>query len=176
MFQRAIVIGCSGAGKSTFARRLRDITGLPLHHLDLLWHKPDRTTVTPEQFDRKLAELLREERWIIDGDYSRTMEWRMQRCDAVFLLDYPTEVCLAGVAARRGTLREDMPWVEEEPDPEFLRWIEEFPRRTMPLIRRLLEQYRTGRQVVVFRTREESEQYLRALAAGLNRPAPVAPP
>lgn len=168
MLQRAIVIGCSGAGKSTFARRLRDITGRPLHYLDMLWHRPDRTTISPEEFDRRLEELLREERWIIDGDYSRTMERRMQRCDTVFLLDYPTEVCLAGVAARRGTLREDMPWVEEAPDPEFLQWIKDFPQRTMPLIRRLLDQYREGRQVVIFQSREESERYLRDLASRLR--------
>ena len=44
MFEKIIVIGCPGAGKSTFARRLRDETGLPLYYLDLLWHRPDRTT------------------------------------------------------------------------------------------------------------------------------------
>ena len=44
--QKVLVIGCSGAGKSTFARRLRDITGLPLYYLDRLWHKPDRTHIT----------------------------------------------------------------------------------------------------------------------------------
>ena len=36
MFEKIIVIGCPGAGKSTFARRLRDETGLPLYYLDLL--------------------------------------------------------------------------------------------------------------------------------------------
>lgn len=45
MFQKAIVIGCPGAGKSTFARILSDKTNLPLYYLDMLWHKPDRTTV-----------------------------------------------------------------------------------------------------------------------------------
>ena len=53
--ERAIVIGNSGAGKSTFARALRDITGLPLHYLDRLWHRPDKTTVTREEFDLRLG-------------------------------------------------------------------------------------------------------------------------
>ena len=56
--QKILVIGCSGAGKSTFARRLRDSTGLPLYYLDRLWHKPDRTHITREEFDRVLAEWL----------------------------------------------------------------------------------------------------------------------
>ena len=60
--ERAIVIGNSGAGKSTFARALRDITGLPLHYLDRLWHRPDKTTATREEFDLRLGELLAGER------------------------------------------------------------------------------------------------------------------
>ena len=60
--ERAIVIGNSGAGKSTFARALRDVTGLPLHYLDRLWHRPDKTTATREEFDLRLGELLAGER------------------------------------------------------------------------------------------------------------------
>ena len=65
--QRVIVIGSSGAGKSTFARRLRDKTGLPLYYLDMLWHKPDRTTVSREEFDLQLGKLLEQDEWILDG-------------------------------------------------------------------------------------------------------------
>ena len=50
MMKRAIVIGSPGAGKSTFARKLKDKTGLPLYYLDRIFHKPDRTTVTREEF------------------------------------------------------------------------------------------------------------------------------
>ena len=69
--ERVVVIGCPGAGKTTFARRLRDVSGLPLYHLDRLWHRPDRTTVPRAEFDARLREIVRQERWIIDGDYQR---------------------------------------------------------------------------------------------------------
>ena len=39
--RKIIIIGCPGAGKSTFARKLRDDTNLPLYYLDMLWHKED---------------------------------------------------------------------------------------------------------------------------------------
>lgn len=71
---RAMVIGCPGAGKSTFARKLRDITGLPLYYLDMLWHKPDKTNISREEFDRKLSVILEKDKWIIDGNYQRTLE------------------------------------------------------------------------------------------------------
>ena len=54
MLRKVIIIGCPGAGKSTFARTLSDKTHLPLYYLDMLWHKPDRTTVERNIFDNKL--------------------------------------------------------------------------------------------------------------------------
>ena len=56
--QKVLVTGCPGAGKSPIARRLQGLTGLPLYYLDRLWHRPDRTNVTREAFDRGLAQWL----------------------------------------------------------------------------------------------------------------------
>ena len=164
--QRVLVIGCSGAGKSTFARKLSALTGLPLYHLDLLWHLPDRTHISQEEFDAKLSVLLSLDKWIIDGNYGRTLEARLKRCDTVFLLDYPLEVCLAGVEARVGKPRADMPWIEEEFDQEFKHWILDFPNEELPRIFALLERYGQDRQIVIFRSREDAERYLKEMEMG----------
>lgn len=76
--KKVILIGSPGAGKSTFGRRLRDITGLPLYYLDQLWHRPDKTTVSREEFDRRLREILLNDQWILDGNYQRTLEVRLK--------------------------------------------------------------------------------------------------
>ena len=162
--QRALVIGCPGAGKSTFARRLRDVTGLPLYYLDRIWHRPDKTNIPREEFGARVAALTAGGRWIIDGNYLRTLKPRLARCDTVFFLDLPVEDCLAGVAARRGLPREDKPWVEEEPDEEFLQYIRDFPADQRPEIIRLLDQYRAGRRVMTFRSRAEVEAFWAAQA------------
>ena len=155
-----MIIGCPGAGKSTFARKLRDGTGLPLHYLDMLWHRPDRTNLSPEEFDARLAGILEGERWIIDGNYLRTLETRLRRCDTVFLLDLPVETCLAGAEARVQTVREDLPWVETEFDPEFRQYILDFPREQLPRVYQLLEHYRKGICLVILKSREEADRYL----------------
>ncbi len=159
--KKVIIIGCSGAGKSTFARKLRDATGLPLNHLDMIWHRPDRTTVTRREFDAVLQNILSQDSWIIDGNYARTLESRLAACDTVFFFDLPVEVCLAGIEQRRGTVREDMPWVEQEPDEEFIQWILDFPQHTLPKIYELLDKYNgKSRQIHIFRNRQEADAYI----------------
>ncbi len=165
-YKRILVIGCPGGGKSTFARSLAERTGLPLVHLDMLNWNPDRTTVCREVFDARLAEVLSTDAWIIDGNYGRTQERRMDKAELVFFFDMPAEVCLAGVHARRGTPRADMPWVEGDViDEDFLQSIRDFaagPRER--LIARLAA--RPGLAVVRFRTHGEVDGYL----DGLQRP------
>ena len=156
--ERILVIGCPGAGKTHFARALAEKTGLPLFHLDLLWHLPDKTTVPRQVFDTRLSEILCRSRWIIDGNYLRTLGRRLACCDRVFLLDLPVEDCLAGAAARIGKKRPDLPWVEQELDEEFRNWILDFPRDQLPEILRLLAG--CSAQVTVFHTREEADRWL----------------
>lgn len=161
--KRIFVIGCPGAGKSTFARNLRESLNLPLYYLDMIWHKPDKTTCSREKFDGRLREILGQDKWIIDGNYLRTLEVRLQVSDTVFLLDYPLKVCLAGARERIGKRREDMPWVETELDKEFRQWILDFSKDQLPVIYHLLKQYETGRDIYVFRSRDEAEDYLYGL-------------
>ena len=103
---KIIVIGSPGAGKSVFSQKLSDITGLPLYHLDMLYHKPDGTHISKEELEDKLREIFSNDDWIIDGNYQRTLEIRLKECDTVFLLDFPTEVCLEGAKSRIGKKRE----------------------------------------------------------------------
>ncbi len=163
VMKRILVIGCPGSGKSTLARRLQAQTGLPLFHLDMIWHLPDRTTVTQEAFDRALGEILDREEWIIDGNYMRTMERRLAACDTVFFLDLPVEVCLAGARSRIGHQREDLPWLETELDPEFEEWIRNFPSRSLPRIDALLSQLSPKVKLIILHSHEEIEAYFQAL-------------
>ena len=140
--ERILVIGSPGSGKSTFSRALAQRKQLPLVYLDRLFWNADKTTVDQAQFDQRLGEAMaRTQAWILDGNYGRTLEMRLERCTQVFFLDLPVEVCLESVRARRGTVRPDMPWVETEEDPEFMEYIQTFPQQQRPKILELREKY-----------------------------------
>ena len=158
--KKAIIIGSPGSGKTTFAEKLCDKTGLPLFHLDAIWHKPDRTHIPREEFDEHLSEILLLDSWIIDGNYSRTVERRIAACDTVFLFDLPTEVCLAGAIARLGKKRCDMPWIDTELDPNFRKEIEDFRSKNLPTVYSLIEKYQKDKTIVIFKSREEADMFI----------------
>lgn len=159
--QKVMVVGCPGSGKSTFSRRLHEVTGIALYHLDMLNWNADRTTVSTAVFLERLEEVLRKEAWIIDGNYSATMALRMKACDTVIFLDYSTEICLEGIRVRRGKPRSDLPWIEpeNEVDEAFVQFVKDYPTEGREAVLQLLRQH-PDKQVIVFRTREEAEAYL----------------
>ena len=161
--QKIIVLGCAGSGKSTLSKQLHDMTGLPLFHLDAIWWKADRSHISREEFDRKLEEILRTNQWIIDGDYSRTYEVRFKACDTVIFLDYSLDQCMSGIRERVGKARVDMPWIEQELDPELVQLVERYPEDNRPAILALFEKYPDVNRIV-FKSRREAAEWLKGLA------------
>ena len=157
---KIIVIGSPGAGKSVFSQKLSNITGLPLYHLDMLYHKSDGTHISKEEFENKLREIFKNDNWIIDGNYQRTLEMRLKECDTVFLLDFPTEVCLQGAESRIGKKRKDLPWIEEKLDENFKQIIINFANEKLPQIYELLNKYK-NRNIIIFKSREEADNYIK---------------
>ena len=161
-YRRVAIIGCPGGGKSTLSRKLRDRVGLTLYHLDAIYWRDDRTHLSREEFYPLMREIIAREEWIMDGNYNATLEWRISACDLLIFLDYPAEVCLEGVRARRGQKRSDMPWVEEGDDQEFLEFIRAFETESRPRILELIGKC-PDKAVVTFRSREEAEGFLAGL-------------
>ena len=164
--ENVLVVGSPGSGKSTFSRALAQEAGLPLIYLDRLFWNGDKTTVSPEEFDRRLGEAMEgSPSWIMDGNYSRTLARRLERCDRVFFLDYPADLCLESVRARRGKARPDIPWVETEEGPGFMDYIREFPQKQRPGLLALRKAFPQKRWTM-FRKRSQAAAYLRGFREG----------
>lgn len=166
--KRVLILGCPGSGKSTLSKKLGEKLDLPVVHLDKLNWREGWVNVSREEFDRLLAEELRKEAWIIDGNYSRTIPERLERCDMAIFLDFPRALCLWGVFKRvlkgHGRTRSDMgPGCPERLDREFLRYVWDFRRTQREKIVGLLEAYALrGVRVERLRSRREAARFLRS--------------
>jgi len=158
--RRALVIGSGGSGKTTFATRLADATGLPLIHLDSHYWLPNWQKRTDEEWRSLVRALLAGERWIMDGNYGGTLDERLDACDTVFFLDVPRAECIARVLRRQlaswGRHRPEMPeGCKERLSLEFLAWIWTYPSRRRRAILERLGALKSTKQVYVLHSDSE---------------------
>ncbi len=170
--QRVLVIGSGGAGKSTTAAQLAELTGLPLVHLDACYWKPGWEETPKAEWATTVEQLVAEPRWVMDGNYGGTMSQRLAACDTVVFLDLSRWVCLARVLRRyarfRGRSRPDMtPGCPERFSFAFLWWIWRYPIDRRPSVLALLSNLERGQRVVRLRSSAEVERFLVDSAAEL---------
>jgi adenylate kinase family enzyme len=163
--KKILVIGCGGAGKSTFAAQLGGVLGLEVIHLDALYWRPGWVEPAKAEWVATVEAALRREAWVMDGNYSGTLERRLAACDAVIFLDLPRRTCLWRVVRRalsyRGRTRPDMaPGCPERLDVSFLVWVWRYGRRSRPRVERLLAEHAAGKTVVRLRSQAEVDRYL----------------
>lgn len=166
--KRILVIGCSGGGKSTLARKLGERLSLPVVHLDVLFWKPGWVESSYEEFRPKIAAAVAEDRWIIDGNFSRTFDIRLPRAGTIVWVDQPRRVCLWRAFRRTltqfGRNRADLaPGCPEKFDLQFYRFIWNFKRTHDAMMEEALA--RDAAHARVFRLRSDAEisEFLEAL-------------
>lgn len=167
-----LVIGPGGAGKSTFARRFGELTGVEVVHLDSLYWRPGWVETPKPEWAEVVASVLARESWIVDGNYSGTLEQRIAACDGVVFLDLPRRTCVWRVLKRalryRGKTRPDMAQgCPEKLDLSFIGWIWNYRTRTRPKVLRLLETLSGAKRVIRLQSPAEVEQYLMCVRDGV---------
>ena len=161
------LLGPNGSGKSTLSVALGEKLGLPVVHLDQLWWKEGWRNVTREEFDSRLAMAMNMDGWIIDGNYSRTMEMRLAKCDTVIYLDFNRWACLRGMCQRvfgnYGKARPDMAQgCPERFDPAFVKWIWNYNKNNRVRNYMYLAQAKHAKTIVL-KNRKEVKAFLRNL-------------
>ena len=111
LYNRIMVIGNNGSGKSFLSKQLADITGLPLVHLDVEYWLPNLTRPPDDWWRQRNIELTAQEKWVLDGNFPQgdAMELRWAAADLVIFLDVNRFVCLAGVIKRHNNRHGDGP-------------------------------------------------------------------
>lgn len=160
-------MGCGGAGKSTLARELGPLLDLEVIQLDHHFWRPGWVQSSDREWAARLAELVERDAWIIEGNYSRTMELRFARADAILFLDFPRRTCLWRVIKRTWFDRrspDQAPGCPNRLSPGFLGWIWNFPARKAGVYEKI-DRYREGRRVEIFRNPRDLRRFLKGLGA-----------
>ena len=174
--KRILIIGGNGSGKTTMARQLAEITGLPLCHLDTLywtghWQPRERSS-----FIALLQAELNKPEWILDGNMKRTLAMRLTYCDTVIYLDFSGIRCFFGTIKRviqyHGKSRPDMGG----------NCVEKFNKRSWDFIKSTLHFNKKNRadfyqmiaahpdiKLVVLKTRRQVREFLNSLKIEDNR-------
>jgi adenylate kinase family enzyme len=172
--QRILVMGSSGSGKSTFARRLSAITGIPTISIDALFWRPGWVESDRAEFSERLAEAARQPCWIMDGNYtSHLVELRRDACDTVIWFDLPRSDCMRGIlwriATSYGRVRPEMAaGCPEKIDFEFFRYVWTFREKQRPTLLAYFEGLRPDQSLISFTDRAQADRYLSELAPRPN--------
>ena len=156
---RLLVLGRGGAGKSTFARRLSELTGIPAVELDQRFWSASLEPLGPDEWAQEQAALVLGDRWILDGDlgpYDR-LDVRLGRADTVVVLDFSLVRC-AWRAARRSREAAD-----------FWLWVWHYRRRSRPLLVDALRVHAPGATVHWLRTPRQARRLLAELTGHSRR-------
>lgn len=165
--ERILILGCAGCGKSTLAKTLGEKLDLPVYHLDVYFWQPNWVEADPVEFAEKQKELVSGDKWIIDGNYRKTIDIRLERCDTILYLDFPRLTALFGVIRRyfkyknkeRDTIGVGC---KETIDKEFIKWIWHFKKNSKPKIFQSIVKY-PNMNVKIFKSRHALNKYLKKL-------------
>ncbi|MFT3746395.1 MAG: hypothetical protein QM785_19145 [Pyrinomonadaceae bacterium] len=162
--KKVVVIGSGGSGKSTFSRRLGEVTGLPVVHLDKLYWRAGWVKTPGDEWQAIVRRELEKPEWIMDGNFGGTRPMRLAACDTVIFLDLPRWLCMYRIVTRtityhRGTRPDMAEGCHERFDPEFLLWVWNYPNSGR---KRVVDELATlsDKGIITLRTRAEVDAFL----------------
>ena len=160
--RRIAVVGCGGAGKSTFARALGERLDLPVINLDRHYWKPGWVETIREEWIERQRELFAGDAWIADGNYVGTYDVRFDVADTVVVLGLPRWRCLSSALWRAVRNYGDDIQAEgcpERIDPGFIKWIWRFERDQRPRLDHALERH-PGLDVIELTSRRAIARFI----------------
>ena len=165
---RIAIIGAPGSGKTTLSQKLEKLYNLPLFNIDTIYQLPNWVMRDPKERDAMILEEADKDKWIIDGTFIDTLEYRVNRADRVIFLDYSTWTFLRGIFDRLihnyGKEKPDMPGCKERFDLDFIFYVATYNIRRRKYVLEVLNKFK-DKDIIIFRKQKDLNKWVEELEA-----------
>lgn len=152
------IIGGSGCGKTTLSDNLGKELALPVCHIDGIHHLENWVVRDKDERDKMIMEKVAEDRWVIDGTYSSTLNERLENSDLVIYLDYSRIAQVKGALGRwikhHGQEKPEIPGCKEQMNLQFLSWVWNWRKEKRQKIVEAVDKLDDDK-VLIFKNRKE---------------------
>jgi len=160
---RVAIIGAPGSGKTTLSFKLEKIFDLPVFNIDTIYQFPNWVMRDPIERDAMIIEEASKDKWIIDGTFIDTLDFRVGRADIIFFLDFSTFTFIKGILSRyfknRGKEKPDMPGCIERFDISFFFYVLTYNIRRRKYVLEVLNNH-PEKDIRIFRKRKELNEWV----------------
>lgn len=164
MYNRISIVGGSGSGKSTLCNILSKELGLPAIHLDAINYEPNWVEIDKAERDNMILSKAQDDKWVIDGNYNKTLKERFDKADLIIWLDYSTLKQLHGILKRyfttRNSERPEIPGCKERLEPEFIKYVLTYNKKKRPVILDYLKDV-PKEKVLIFKHQKDLNAWLK---------------
>ena len=171
MYNRISIVGGSGSGKSTLCNILSKELNLPAIHLDAINYEPNWVEIDKVERDKIIATKSSRDKWIIDGNYNKTLKERFKKADLIIWIDYSTFMQLKGVLKRyfktRNKERPEIPGCKEKLEFKFIKYVLTYNKKKRPVIADYLKDI-PKEKVLVFKKQKDLNKWLKEFTGNNN--------
>ena len=164
MYNRISIIGGSGSGKSTLCNILSKELDLPAIHLDAINFNANWVEINKKERDKIISDKSNEDKWIIDGNYNKTLKKRIDKADLIIWLNYSSFMQLKGVFKRyfhmRNRERTEIPGCKERLNYTFIKYVVTYNKKKRPIV----EDYLKGipkNKILTFKKQKELNKWIK---------------
>lgn len=164
MYNRISIIGGSGTGKTTLSNILSEKYDLPVTHIDGIHHLKDWQVRDKAERDKIILDIVKKEKWIIDGTYRHTLKQRLEYSDLIIWLDYSSIAMAKGVIKRYlknpGKEKEEIPGCKERLNLNFIKYVLNYNKTKRHYITDALKAIDTNK-VIIFQKQKDLNKWLK---------------
>lgn len=171
MYNRISIVGGSGSGKSTLANVLSKELKLPAVHIDAINFNSNWVEIDKKERDKIISIKSSEDKWIIDGNYNKTLKERFDKADLIIWLDYSSFTQVKGVLKRyfktHNKERPEIPGCKERLDLNFLKYVITYNKKKRPIIKDYIKNI-SKEKVLIFRNQKDLNKWLKEFTGNKN--------